>query len=282
MDPHPGEKYLDLTAGYGGHASKILDVTQQYKGSTLVDRDEFAANYLSQEFPPETGIEIINKDFYSAVLQLLSCGKTYDLILADFGVSSPQLDMEERGFSFRYDAPLDMRMDQRQKLTAADIINKYSERDLAQIFIKYGEESPGRAVMFARVIVHHRPLKSTKELADLIRVRIHGYSRLHPATKIFQAVRIVVNDELKQIEDTLPLLPKLLNQNGRLGLITFHSLEDLEDRLVKNFLKDESSLGEESTLEIINKKPIIAEEQELVINPRARSAKLRVAKKRNW
>jgi 16S rRNA (cytosine1402-N4)-methyltransferase len=169
-------------------------------------------------------------------------------------------------------------MDQRQKLTAADIINKYSERDLAQIFIKYGEESPGRAVMFARVIVHHRPLKSTKELADLIRVRIHGYSRLHPATKIFQAVRIVVNDELKQIEDTLPLLPKLLNQNGRLGLITFHSLED---RLVKNFLKDESSLGEESTLEIINKKPIIAEEQELVINPRARSAKLRVAKKRN-
>ncbi|MBR2855532.1 16S rRNA (cytosine(1402)-N(4))-methyltransferase RsmH [Candidatus Saccharibacteria bacterium] len=278
MDPHPGERYLDLTAGYGGHAREILDVTQQYKGSTLVDRDEFAVKYLNQEFPQETGIEIINKSFYSAVLQLLSCGATYDIILADFGVSSPQLDMEERGFSFRFDAPLDMRMDRRQELTAADIINKYSERDLANIFVKYGEESPGRAAMFARVIVHHRPIKSTKELADLIRVRIHGYSRLHPATKIFQAVRIVVNDELKQIEDTLPLLPKLLNRNGRLGFITFHSLED---RLVKNFLKEESSLGEESPLEIITKKPIIAENEELVINPRARSAKLRVAKKRN-
>lgn len=276
MDPHPGESYLDLTAGYGGHASKILDVTQQYKGSVLVDRDEFAAQYLKQEFPSD--LEIINQDFYSAVLQLLKCGKTFDLILADFGVSSPQLDMAERGFSFRKDAPLDMRMDQRQKITASDIINKYSERELAEIFVKYGEESPGRAAMFARVIVHHRPIRTTVELAELIRVRIHGYSRLHPATKIFQAVRIVVNDELKQIEDTLPLLPRLMNPGGRLGIITFHSLED---RLVKNFYKEASSLGEESSLEILNKKPIIAEEMELVINPRARSAKLRVASKRH-
>ena len=276
LDPHPGESYLDLTAGYGGHASKILDVTQQYKGSVLVDRDEFAAQYLKQEFPSD--LEIINQDFYSAVLQLLKCGKTFDLILADFGVSSPQLDMAERGFSFRKDAPLDMRMDQRQKITASDIINKYSERELAEIFVKYGEESPGRAAMFARVIVHHRPIRTTVELAELIRVRIHGYSRLHPATKIFQAVRIVVNDELKQIEDTLPLLPRLMNPGGRLGIITFHSLED---RLVKNFYKEASSLGEESSLEILNKKPIIAEEMELVINPRARSAKLRVASKRH-
>ena len=276
MDPHPGESYLDLTAGYGGHASKILDVTQQYKGSVLVDRDEFAAQYLKQEFPSD--LEIINQDFYSAVLQLLKCGKTFDLILADFGVSSPQLDMAERGFSFRKDAPLDMRMDQRQKITASDIINKYSERELAEIFVKYGEESPGRAAMFARVIVHHRPIRTTVELAELIRVRIHGYSRLHPATKIFQAVRIVVNDELKQIEDTLPLLPRLMNPGGRLGIITFHSLED---RLVKNFYKEASSLGEESSLEILNKKPIVAEEMELVINPRARSAKLRVASKRH-
>ena len=276
MDPHPGESYLDLTAGYGGHASKILDVTQQYKGSVLIDRDEFAAQYLKQEFPPD--VEIINQDFYSAVLQLLKCGRAFDLILADFGVSSPQLDMAERGFSFRKDAPLDMRMDQRQKITASDIINKYSERELAEIFVKYGEESPGRAAMFARVIVYHRPIHTTVELAELIRVRIHGYSRLHPATKIFQAIRIVVNDELKQIEETLPLLPRLMNPGGRLGIITFHSLED---RLVKNFYKKASSLGEESSLEILNKKPIIAEEMELVINPRARSAKLRVASKRH-
>ena len=276
LEPHPGEKYLDLTAGYGGHASKILDVTQQYKGSVLVDRDEFATEYLKTHFPPE--IEIINKDFYSAVLQLIECGKTFDMILADFGVSSPQLDNGERGFSFKTDAPLDMRMDRRQKLTAADIINKYSERELAEIFVKYGEEKSGTAAMLARIIVHHRPIQTTKELADLIQTRIHGYFRHHPATKIFQAVRIVVNDELGQIERTLPLLTKLLNPNGRLGLITFHSLED---RLVKNYFKDASSQGEESELTILTKKPIIAEPTELVINPRARSAKLRLAKKRN-
>ena len=275
LDPHPGEKYLDLTAGYGGHASKILDVTQQYKGSVLVDRDEFAAKYLGQEFPPET--KIMNTDFYSAVLQLLSCGETFDIILADFGVSSPQLDMEERGFSFRFDAPLDMRMDRKQTLTADQIVNHYSERELMEIFVKYGEESPRHAKLLARTIVHQRPIKSTKELADLIKSRTHAHSKIHPATKVFQAIRIVVNDELGQIEKTLPLLPQLLNKNGRLGIITFHSLED---RLVKDFYREQSSLGEESPLEIMTKKPITADEKELVINPRARSAKLRVAKKR--
>ena len=229
---------------------------------------------MKQKFPP--AIEIKNTDFYSAVLQLFECGKTFDIILADFGVSSPQLNMESRGFSFKYDTPLDMRMDQRQGLTADDVVNKYSERELADIFIKYGEEKPGRAKMLAREIVHHRPVRSTKELADIIK-RKSQYSKIHPATKIFQAIRIVVNDELGQIEKTLPYLPKLLNQNGHLGIVTFHSLED---RLVKDFFKAESSLGEESPLEIITRKPIVAESKELVINPRARSAKLRIAKKR--
>lgn len=274
LEPHPGDKYLDLTAGYGGHASKILDVTQSYKSSYLVDRDEFAANYLRQEFPPET--TILNTDFYSAVLQLIECGKTFDIILADFGVSSPQLDREERGFSFKYDAPLDMRMDRRQKLSAYDIVNGYSERQLAELFIKYGEEQKGRAAMFARVIVYHRPIQTTKELAELIRSKVHSYSKTHPATKVFQAIRIAVNDELGQIEKTLPLLPELLNQNGRLGIITFHSLED---RLVKDYFKEASSHGEESTLAILTKKPIVADPKELVINPRARSAKLRVARR---
>ena len=276
LAPKPGESYLDLTAGFGGHASKILDVTQQFKDSYLIDRDEFAINYLKSKFP--SSINFINSDFYSAVLQLLECGKTFDMILADFGVSSPQLDMEERGFSFRYDAPLDMRMDRRQKLTAYDVINKTSERELIDIFKKYGEIPDGRAHAFARVIVHHRPIKSTLELADLIKTRIHGYSRIHPATQVFQAVRIVVNDELGQIENTLPLLPKLLKKNGRLGIITFHSLED---RLVKDFMREASNHGEESELSIINKKPITAENVELVINPRARSAKLRLAARRN-
>ena len=276
LDPKPGESYLDLTAGYGGHASEILDVTQQFKDSYLIDRDEFAIKYLKSKFP--SSINLINNDFYSAVLQLFECGKTFDMILADFGVSSPQLDMEERGFSFRYDAPLDMRMDRRQKLTAYDVVNKTSERELIDIFKKYGEIPDGRAHAFARVIVHHRPIRSTLELAELIRVRAHGYSRIHPATQVFQAIRIVVNSELEQIEKTLPFLPKLLNKNGRLGIITFHSLED---RLVKEFMREASSHGEESELSIINKKPITAENVELVINPRARSAKLRLAARRN-
>ena len=276
LEPRPGESYLDLTAGYGGHAREILDVTQQYKESFLIDRDEFAVNYLKDKFQQIPSDHIVNEDFYNAVLQLIECGKTFDIILADFGVSSPQLDMDERGFSFRNDGPLDMRMDRRQKLTAADIINKYSERELAEIFVKYGEEQKGTAAMLARIIVHHRPFTTTKQLADLIQTRIHGYFKHHPATKIFQAVRIVVNDELGQIEKTLPLLPKLLNKNGRLGIITFHSLED---RLVKNYFKEASSYGEESLIKVITKKPIIADQEELVINPRARSAKLRIAKR---
>ena len=276
LDPKPGESYLDLTAGYGGHASEILDVTQQFKDSYLIDRDEFAIKYLKSKFP--SSISLINNDFYSAVLQLFECGKTFDMILADFGVSSPQLDRKERGFSFRYDAPLDMRMDRRQKLTAYDVVNKTSERELIDILKKYGEIPDGRAHAFARVIVHHRPIRSTLELAELIRVRVHGYSRIHPATQVFQAIRIVVNSELEQIEKTLPFLPKLLNKNGRLAIITFHSLED---RLVKEFMREASSHGEESELSIINKKPITAENVELVINPRARSAKLRLAARRN-
>ena len=273
LDPHPGESYLDLTAGYGGHARKILDVTRNYKDSCLVDRDEFAINYLKDKF--DSKIEIKHTDFYSAALQLIECGKTFDIILADFGVSAPQLDMEERGFSFKYDSPLDMRMDRRQSLTADKIINHASERELAEIFVKYGEEKLGHAKLLAREIVHHRPVKSTRELAEIIKHR-SKYSKIHPATKIFQAIRIVVNDELGEITRTLPLLPKLLNKNGRLGIISFHSLED---RLVKDYFKEATSHGEESELRLINKKPIIAENVELAINPRARSAKLRAVQR---
>ena len=275
LQPKVGEKYLDLTAGYGGHAAEILGVTQNYKDSVLVDRDEFAVEYLRGKFKD---ITIIHDDFYNAMLQLLESGKTFDIILADFGVSSPQLDQKDRGFTFKEKAPLDMRMDRRQTLTADKIVNHWSERDLASIFEKYGEEKPGRNKMLAREIVHHRPIKDTEELANLIKSKTHGFSKTHPATRIFQAIRIAVNDELKVIEDTLPLIPKLLNKNGRLAIITFHSLED---RLVKEFLKEATSLGEESELKVEIKKPITAGNQELFINPRARSAKLRIAKKRN-
>jgi 16S rRNA (cytosine1402-N4)-methyltransferase len=271
LAPKPKETYLDLTAGYGGHASEILDVTQQFKDSVLVDRDNHAISCLKAKFPPET--TLMHMDFYGAVLQLLESGKTFDMILADFGVSSPQLDEEDRGFSFKNDGPLDMRMDQRQHLTASDIVNEYSERDLAEIFVRFGEEPTGRAKMLAMEIVTHRPIYTTGQLASIIASK-SKHSRIHPATKVFQAIRIVVNDELEEIEKTLPLLPKLLNKNGRLAIITFHSLED---RLVKDYFKEASSHGEESELTILTKKPIVADTDELVINPRARSSKLRVA-----
>ena len=271
LDPNPGEKYLDLTAGYAGHANAILDVTQNYKDATLVDRDDYAVKVLTEKYNSES-VEILHMDFYNAALQLLQCGKTFDLILADFGVSSPQLDLPDRGFSFSSDGPLDMRMDRSQSKSAADIINGYSERELVELFERYGELSPGSARKVAGLIISARKrkrLETTVELAELI-------SREKRA-QVFQAIRIEVNQELTLIEKTLPLLPKLLNPGGRVAIITFHSLED---RLVKDYFDKMSHLGEESEFRLINKKPIIAEKLELVNNPRARSAKLRAATKR--
>ena len=281
LQPKPGEAYLDLTAGYAGHAKKILDVTRNYKDAVLVDRDEFAVSYL-HETMADKPVTIMYGDFYDSAQQLLQCGKTFDLILADFGVSSPQLDRSERGFSFRLDGPLDMRMDRTQALTAGQIVNTWRERDLVEIFVKYGEESLGLAKKHARVIAGGRPWTSTGQLAGALGGNANGghgsghggRSRIHPATKVFQALRIVVNDELGLIERTLPLLPKLLKPGGRVAIISFHSLED---RLVKRYFREESTLGVESELKVLTKSPVTAEKLELGINPRARSAKLRAA-----
>ena len=274
LRPQQGENYLDLTAGYGGHASEILGVTRNYKNSVLVDRDEFAYDYLKGKYQGEP-LKIVNSDFYSAALQEIECGNAFDIILADFGVSSPQLDQSERGFSFSKNGPLDMRMDKKQALTASQIVNNWSERSLKELFIEYGEVQAGFASKIASLIVHNRPWDDTATLATAIAKHSH-YSKTHPATRIFQALRIEVNDELGQIKNTLPLLPKLLKPGGRVAIITFHSLED---RLVKQYFREASSKGEESELKILTKTPIVAEKSELVINPRARSAKLRVAER---
>lgn len=276
LQPKPGDGYLDLTAGYAGHASKILDVTQNYKASVLVDRDENAIRELKKKFDGEP-IRIVKSDFYSAVLQEIECGNAFDMILMDFGVSSPQLDMAQRGFSFAKDGPLDMRMDQEQSLDADRIVNKWSERDLVDILEKYGEEKPGFARMIAKAIIHGRPWNSTKQLGDVLKRYGRG-GKIHPATRTFQAIRIAVNDELGEIERVLPLLPRVLKPGGRVAMITFHSLED---RLVKEYLKEVSGYGEESELTVLTKKPITAGNQELFINPRARSAKLRAAQKKS-
>lgn len=274
LHPQRMESYLDLTAGYGGHADGILGITQNYKDSVLVDRDEWAVKYLEVKYQ-EVKPKILHQSFYDAALSLLESGMKFDMILADLGLSSPQLDNSERGFSFSKDAKLDMRMDRRQDLNAWTVVNKYGVREMADIFVRYGEEKPKRAEFLARIIAEHRPINNTLELADLIQSK-SAYCKIHPATRVFQAIRIEVNAELWQLQKTLTLLPRLLVPNGRVAIISFHSLED---RLVKDAFKAMSSLGQESPLKIITKKPIVAGKNEIANNPRARSAKLRVAKK---
>jgi 16S rRNA (cytosine1402-N4)-methyltransferase len=274
LDPQPGESYLDLTAGYGGHASVILDRTGNEPSATLVDRDDFAISQLT-EFG-EKGVRLLHTDFVSAAKQLIEEGKRFNIVLIDLGVSSPQLDQSERGFSFRGNGPLDMRMDRRQDKTAADLVNTASADELARIIREYGEELPGTSKKIAKAIVDARPFTTTGELADLIKQTIRGRrSKIHPATRIFQALRIAVNDELKQIADVLPLLPGLLEPGGRVGVISFHSLED---RLVKRYFAEQMDAGFEAELSILTKKPIDGATAD-VHNPRARSAKLRAAVK---
>ena len=275
LRPQLGESYLDLTAGYGGHSQRILDVTQNYNEAILNDRDLNAVEYLRAKYREEKP-QIVQNSFYNTAWRLVECETKFDMILADFGVSSPQLDQAERGFAFARDGRLDMRMDRRQKLDSWWIVNKWSKRELATIFEQYGEERRARAEQIALAIVKQRPIDTTTELAELVLKITPKYQKVHPATKVFQAIRIAVNDELGEIERTLPLLPRLLKPEGRVALISFHSLED---RLVKNYFKLASSEGVESSLEILTKRAVVAGKNEVVNNPRARSAKLRVAKR---
>ncbi len=272
LKPRPGEIYLDLTAGYGGHAEAILDNTQNAP-AVLVDRDQNAINYLSSKFKDPT-VEIVKSDFLSVSLRLRDRERQFDLILADLGVSSPHLNMANRGFSLRAEGPLDMRMDQGQSLTADEIVNSYAESDLAKI-IRAGEEP--RAVKIANAIVVNRPIKSTVELAELVAKTLRrGRGKIHPATRTFQALRIAVNDELSQLEQALPIWIDLLKPGGRIAVISFHSLED---RLVKQAFKDTAGQRYDATLKLLTKSPVTAKRQELAFNPRARSAKLRAAVK---
>ncbi|MEX0748489.1 MAG: 16S rRNA (cytosine(1402)-N(4))-methyltransferase RsmH [Candidatus Saccharimonadales bacterium] len=258
--PRPGERYLDITAGYGGHASAIASAIGSTGEMTLVDRDPQAIAQLEQAFGSRA--RIIKDDYAGALAQLSG---PYDVILADLGVSSPQLDNSNRGFSFKVSAPLDMRMDSTADFTAEQIVNHFTERDLADLIYQFGEERQSRPI--ARAIVQARPLSDTKQLAQIVARAYRGKSRIHPATRTFQALRIAVNDELGQLARALPRIESLLAPGGRIGIISFHSLED---RLVKNFIR------ESQTLTPVNKK-VVQGKNEDVSNPRARSAKLRVA-----
>ncbi len=275
LDPRQGENYLDLTAGYGGHAAAILERTKNYEDSCLVDRDEFAVANLAHL--QERGVRILHTDFLQAAKTLVTEGAQFSMILLDLGVSSPQLDRAERGFSFTNSGPLDMRMDTRQMLTAETVVNTWKKDELARIIREYGEESPRAAHVYADAIVKHRPLQTTEDLANTIKQAYRGpWRKTHPATRTFQAIRIAVNDELGQIERVMPLLPRLLKAGGRVGVISFHSLED---RLVKRYFAEQKASGFEAELSIVTAHPVLGETSD-VHNPRSRSAKLRVAVKK--
>ena len=273
LDPKKGETYLDLTAGYGGHAREVLERTGSLTPATLVDRDQNAVDELKKAFKSSEA-NLVRQDFLSASQDLLAGGQQFDLILVDLGVSSPHLNEGERGFAINTTGPLDMRMDQSQELTAERIVNTYSEAVLADLIADYGEEP--KAKQIAKLIIDNRPIASTTQLAEVVAKAWPGRSRVHPATRTFQAIRIAVNDELRQVEQSLPLWFKLLKPGGRIAVISFHSLED---RIVKQAMREHASEGYDAELKVLTKRPITASPEEIAFNPRARSAKLRAAAK---
>ena len=264
----PGGNYLDATAGGGGHSELILGRGKEIK-LIAIDRDKTAIaavkTRLADYYPQQ--LEFWQGNFADYQPQNI----LFDGIIADLGVSSPQLDIAERGFSFRNTAPLDMRMDRDQRTTAAEIVNHWKEVSLANLIYEYGEERLSRRI--AKKIVQQRPFQTTTELAEAIASTVPGkyrHGRIHPATRTFQALRIEVNQELKSLEKFIEQAPTWLKPGGKIGIISFHSLED---RIVKHRFR-----GSE-LLDVITKKPITAERDEQRANPRSRSAKLRFAQR---
>ncbi len=297
LQPKPGGRYVDGTLGAGGHARGILEACAPDGQLLGLDVDPQALAIARKTLAPYEGrIHLAQASYTTLSIQLQRLGwDQVDGILLDLGASSMQFDTPERGFSFQHDAPLDMRFDPRAPQTAADIVNRYSERELADLLYEYGEERDARKI--ARAIVRARPLHTTRELAAVIeaasprpfgRLRAARGDRIHPATRTFQALRIAVNDELASVKAALPQAAAGLRSGGRIAVISFHSLED---RIVKEFFREQSRdlvnppyeriYAEErkATLKEITRKPITPSEEEIRNNPRARSAKLRIAEK---
>ena len=272
----PGKIYVDCTLGLGGHSIEIL---KKLNGQGLligIDQDESALEITKSRLK-ELNLKnyyLFNSNFLelNEILKSLNIDKITGGVLLDLGVNSIQLDNPQKGFSFKNAGPLDMRMDSKQSLTAETIVNKYKESEIADIIYKYGEERFSRKI--ARFIVQNRPLKSTNDLANLILKCYPKNKRhkIHPATRTFQAIRIKVNKELENLEKFLCFIPELLLAPSRLTVISFHSLED---RITKNFLKNNREL------KILTKKPLVPSSEEIEKNHRARSAKLRAAEKTN-
>jgi len=288
---HPRDRglYVDGTVGAGGHAWGILESSAPNGKLLGLDLDSQALDLARERLAPFSDRTILIKASYTTLeKQLEEIGwSAVDGILLDLGVSSMQLDTTHRGFSFQREAPLDMRFDTDGMVTAADLVNGLPENALADIIYKFGEERQSRQI--ARAIVTQRPIQTTKELAEIIaNVVKHGEGKLHPATRTFQALRIATNDELLAIEKVLPQAVACLRSGGRLAVISFHSLED---RIVKQYFRQESqdclcpprqpkcTCQHKATIREISRRPIRPDEAENQANPRARSARLRIAEK---
>ena len=289
----PDGIYVDGTLGLGGHSYEIANKLTTGK-LICIDKDERAIEYATKRLEKFADrIVFAHSDFRFTSDVIKSCGfDSVDGVIFDLGVSSPQLDNAERGFSYMNDAPLDMRMDESSDLTAYDIINKYDEKALADIFFTFGEEKFARKI--ASRIVEERqkhPIDSTFELVDIIKGSMPASAlreKQHPAKRCFQAIRIAVNDELGAVSQMMDTVPDCLNEGGRLCVISFHSLED---RIVKNKIRERENgctcprevpvciCGFTQTLKSVYKKPIVPTDEEIETNPRARSAKLRVAER---
>jgi 16S rRNA (cytosine1402-N4)-methyltransferase len=288
LQPKPGGRYVDATLGAGGHARGILEACAP-DGLVLGFDLDPQALALAREYlaPYEPRLTMAQASFTTLPAQLDTLGwDAVDGIVLDLGASSMQFDNPTRGFSFLHDGPLDMRFDSTASRTAADLVNNLPERELADLIYRYGEERASRKV--ARAIVNARPLHSTRALATVIGSVLPRRSGLHPATRTFQALRIAVNDELVSVQAVLPMAVARLRSAGRLAVISFHSLED---RIVKEFFRSQShdlvnqpyeriyKIEYKASLKVITHKPITPSEAEIKRNPRARSAKLRVAEK---
>ncbi|WP_018664085.1 16S rRNA (cytosine(1402)-N(4))-methyltransferase RsmH [Heyndrickxia acidiproducens] len=294
LNVQPDGIYADCTLGGGGHSEYLLSKLSHKGHVYAFDQDETAIAHAKQKLQRyENQITFIKSNFRFLKEELENLGVNgVDGVLYDLGVSSPQLDTPERGFSYHYDAPLDMRMDLDAALTAYDVVNEWPYEDLVRIFFRYGEEKFSKQI--ARKIEAHRKkelIQTTGQLADIIKEAIPAPARRkggHPAKRVFQAIRIAVNDELGAFEDSLTAAISLLNPHGRISVITFHSLED---RICKTIFKEKSRMkdlphglpvipeGYEPELKLITRKPIVPSEKELEINNRSRSAKLRIAEK---
>ncbi len=280
VQPHV-QRFADLTVGAGGHAWGLLEAAPAAHLLGLdVDPQALAlATARLAEYGERA--TLVQVSYTTLAQQLAAQGwDSVDGLALDLGASSMQFDTPERGFSFLNEAPLDMRFDPHNPLTAADIVNEWPEEELAAILYEYGEERFSRRI--AQRIVEARPLTTTSQLAGVVaralRAPRHG-QRIHPATRTFQALRMAVNDELGSIRQVLPQMLAALAPGGRMAVIAFHSLED---RLVKQFMRQHSQpgpAGEPPALELLQRKPLTASENEMQTNPRARSAKLRVAQK---